>query len=301
MAKINIQQESDPPSGPPRINKEKCTECGLCTDICPVYEKHDGQVSMVNSQFCFQCGQCGSICPSEAIEGSAAESKRLTKAEKEAMPSPESLQLLLRSRRSVRRYKHEPLKREHLEQILEAGRYTPTGANAQGIHYTVINDPEKMKQLGEMAFPAVVKFFTMIARIASIPYAGKLMGENQADKVKNLYGPGLKLLFKRWEQGEDRMFYNAPAAILVHGEKQDEALAISCPVAMYNCSLMAHTLGIGCLLNSFLLTVVNRNAKIKKWVGIPKTDKCFGAMSLGYQNVKYNALVKRKPVNVRWR
>ncbi len=300
MTKLNIKQESLPPTSHPRINKEKCKECGLCTVICPVFEKHNGQVTMVNTQFCFQCGHCGSVCPSKAIEGSAAEPRQLTKAEKEAMPTSESLQLLLRSRRSIRKYKPDLLKREHLEQILEAGRYTPTGANAQGINYIVINDQEKMAKLQEMAFPVIVKFFGMVARIASLPFAGLLMGQNQADKVKNLYGPGLKMLFARKEQGEDRLFYNAPSVILVHGEKQDEALSISCPVALFNCSLMAHTLGIGCLLNSFLKTAIDQNAKIRKWVGIPKTDKCFGAMSLGYQDVKYNSLVMRKPAKVKW-
>ncbi len=300
MTKLNIKQKSLPPTNPPRINKEKCKECGLCTVICPVFEKHNGQVIMANTQFCFQCGHCGSVCPSNAIEGSAAEPRRMTKAEREAMPTPETLQLLLRSRRSIRKYKSDPLKKEDLEMILEAGRYTPTGVNAQNINYIVINNPEKMAELQEMTFPVIVKFFRMVSRIASLPFAGLLMGKNQADKVKNLYAPGLKMLFERREQGEDRLFYNAPAVILVHGEKQDEALAISCPIALFNCSLMAHTLGIGCLLNSFLKTAIDQNTKIRKWVGIPKTDKCFGAMSLGYQDIKYKSLVMRKPANVKW-
>jgi hypothetical protein len=157
-----------------------------------------------------------------------------------------------------------------------------------------------MAQLREMAFPAAVKYINMGAKIASMPFAGKMMGENQADKIKNLYAPVFKSLIKYHDEGEDRFIFNAPAAIMVYGEKQDESLAISCPIALFNCILMAHTLGIGSLLNSFLLTAVNHNKKVKNWIGIPKTDKCFGAIILGYQAVKYNSFVIRKPANVRW-
>ncbi|HOP86124.1 MAG TPA: 4Fe-4S binding protein [Syntrophorhabdaceae bacterium] len=53
----------------PSINKEKCTGCGICTDICP-----PGAISIIDDkafieiEFCEECGFCAPSCPSEAIE-----------------------------------------------------------------------------------------------------------------------------------------------------------------------------------------------------------------------------------------
>ena len=301
MSKI-IQQQNTPlkRGGVPEIVREKCTNCGLCTELCLVYEKGADGVSRVRPELCIECGHCGSICPAGAIAGSSAEKVRLKKEDLGKLPSPESLQLLFRSRRSVRRYKREPLRKEDLEKILEAGRYTPTGSNNQGIRYIIINDPGKMAVLREMALPVMDRLFSMAMRIAKLPFAGKLMGERQAYDLRTHYAPAIKLLIKRNMDGDDRLFYRAPALMIVHGEKQDEALCFACHIAMFNCSMMAHLLGVGCLLNSFVLMAINNNAKIKKWLGIPKGDKCFGAMIMGYQNIKYNSLIERNPANVKW-
>jgi hypothetical protein len=64
---------------------------------------------------------------------------------------------------------------------------------------------------------------------------------------------------------------------------------------------MAHTLGLGCCFNGFLVGAVNHDRKIKKWLDIPASHKCYSAMTLGYQNVKYQRLVHRDAAKVAWR
>ena len=58
---------------------------------------------------------------------------------------------LYKSRRSTRRFKDEPLEREKLDAIIEAGRYAPSGGNNQSTHFLVIEDKEVLKKLAEMA------------------------------------------------------------------------------------------------------------------------------------------------------
>lgn len=58
---------------------------------------------------------------------------------------------LLQSRRSIRIYKDKPIPKEILLQILEAGRWAPTGANLQPWHFLVITDPATRKHIGEFA------------------------------------------------------------------------------------------------------------------------------------------------------
>ena len=299
-----LQQKSNtiPSSTPPRVIQRKCTRCGLCLTVCPanVFEMHNKKIAAVKTEYCIQCGHCGSMCPSNAIVVSSAETKTISAFGPDALPSPRSLQLLLRARRSVRRYKSKPLTKKDLHSIIEAGRYTATGSNSQNIRYMVVTDPRKIAELREITVPAVMKLFATAAKTASLPFASYLLGDDLADKLKNQYGPGMKLFYERQSRGEDRLFFDAPAIMLVCGERWDETTGFSCAAALYNCSLKAHTIGVGCCFNGFIQTTVNNNPKIRKWFGIPRTQKCYGAMTLGYPDVKYNRLVKRKRPDVTW-
>jgi nitroreductase/NAD-dependent dihydropyrimidine dehydrogenase PreA subunit len=285
---------------PPSIDPEKCTQCGICANVCVTFEMQGGRVVIAKPEFCIHCGSCGATCPAGAISNTSAEPKKLTKKDRELLPSPESLRLLFRSRRSVRVLKDKPISAADMNTILDAGRWTPTGLNSQDIHYIVISNPEKIAGLREMTIPAVERLFGMAERIASIPYLGRrLMGDQFVDNVKDLFAPGIQNDIRHTQAGHDRFFFHAPAIMLVHGEKMDD-MGFSCSAALFNCSLMAHTLGIGCCLNGFLALVANQDKAIKRWLGIPARHKCYGAMTLGYQGVKYNRLVRRDPPKVRW-
>ena len=49
---------------------------------------------------------------------------------------------LLKTRRSIRKYKAEQVKTEELDAVLEAGTYAPTGIGAQSPVIVAVQDPE---------------------------------------------------------------------------------------------------------------------------------------------------------------
>jgi len=53
------------------------------------------------------------------------------------------------SRRSVRKYKPDPIPEEHLNLILEAARRAPTGANRQNWRMLVVTDPDLRQRTAE--------------------------------------------------------------------------------------------------------------------------------------------------------
>ena len=57
----------------------------------------------------------------------------------------------MKSRRSIRIYQDKPIPQDLLLQILEAGRWAPSGANLQPWHFIVVTDPETRKRIGEVA------------------------------------------------------------------------------------------------------------------------------------------------------
>ncbi len=60
----------------------------------------------------------------------------------------DALQAIM-ERRSVRRYRREPVPSEHLQQILEAARQAPSAGNRQPWHLVVVRDPEQKRRLAQ--------------------------------------------------------------------------------------------------------------------------------------------------------
>ncbi len=56
---------------------------------------------------------------------------------------------VIKKRRSYRVYKSDMPEKEKIEKILEAARIAPTWANKQGIHYILVQNPEKVKTIWE--------------------------------------------------------------------------------------------------------------------------------------------------------
>jgi nitroreductase len=53
----------------------------------------------------------------------------------------------IKTRRSIRRFKKEPVPLELIEKLLEAGRWAPSSANTQPWEFIVITDPEIKKRI----------------------------------------------------------------------------------------------------------------------------------------------------------
>jgi len=50
------------------VDREKCTGCGECVEVCPldaITLKDD--VAVINEEECSDCGSCVDVCPTEAI------------------------------------------------------------------------------------------------------------------------------------------------------------------------------------------------------------------------------------------
>jgi nitroreductase len=57
---------------------------------------------------------------------------------------------LIKSRRSVRKFSGEPLEAQMLEQIMEAGRWAPSGTNNQPWRFAVVSDPALRDQIAPL-------------------------------------------------------------------------------------------------------------------------------------------------------
>jgi len=65
---------------------------------------------------------------------------------------------LLKTRRSIRKYKSTPVETEKLQQCLEAARWAPSASNKQPWEFLIVTDAEKRKKLAK--FHPYGKFVT---------------------------------------------------------------------------------------------------------------------------------------------
>ena len=284
---------------PPVVVTKDCISCERCVAICPsfVLEMVETKSAVVRGEWCIGCGHCGAVCPTGAIlhDGSCLD-MHPNKGEVPAT-SPEILELLFRERRSVRLYTGDPVPEEVLNKILDAGRYAPTGSNSQNVYYLVLTSPDQIAELRKMMINFYDKILSRIRGRFGLFIVSLVAGRKIAEYLRESL-PKMEYGNEQIKQGKDRLFHHAPVVILAHAESWDRSSPFNCSAALYNCSLMAHTLRLGCCFNDILVNAANLSRKIKGWLGIPADHKCYSAMTLGFSDARYLRLVRRHPPKV---
>ena len=286
---------------PPIVDPEKCRGCGHCVKVCgaSVFEIREQKAQVAHGERCFACGHCWSVCPQQAvIQNDSFTPTKLKPGPVPAVP-PDMLQLLFRERRSVRLFDDKPVSKEHLLQIIEAGRYTPTGSNRQDIRYIVLSNKEKVSELRSLVEHFMEETFEAVQNEATASILASRMGQ-QAIDVLRYYASAYQVAKGIKETNAYFPLPFGPALIVTHAQSFDQMASFNCSVALYNCSLMAHSLGLGSCFLGFVQIGANMDKTIKHWLRIPEENQAYGAMVVGHPGVKYLRLIERKSPETRW-
>ena len=87
--------------------------------------------------------------------------------------SPESALALLKGRRSIRRYRPDPVPDEMVEQLLEAGRWAPSASNRQPWAFIVVRDEAIRREVARHA----AYYFIRWAHVGEAPLLIVLCGD----------------------------------------------------------------------------------------------------------------------------
>ncbi len=107
-----------------------CKKCGLCATACPIailVQKEKGAIPEVDDtrlESCFRCGHCVAVCPQGAISHDHFPEGTVTPVRNDKVPTYDQVLELVRSRRSKRRYKKQPVERDVIEKVIETVRCT---------------------------------------------------------------------------------------------------------------------------------------------------------------------------------
>lgn len=270
------------------VNSEKCIGCGLCVKDCfPNCIKVANGKAEISNITCMKCGHCIAVCPKSAIstdEYNMEEVKEYNEAEFNI--EADRLLNFIKFRRTVRQFKDKDVETEKLLKIMEAGRFTQTGTNAQNVSYIVVKD--NINKLKEMA-------------LENLKNRGEELLKNlnpQTMPFKRYAQMWIRMYneYKENPEKNDKLFFNAPALILVVSDSQ-----INGALASSNMELMTNAQGLGTFFSGFFAMAAQGNQEIREMLGLEGNQEIVTCMVIGYPNVKYVRTVPRKDANISWK
>ncbi|WP_163352875.1 nitroreductase family protein [Desulfovibrio sp. JC010] len=261
------------------IDAALCKKDELCVHECPlsvltVEEK--GTVPTVHPKkagYCINCGHCMAICPTGAITLSAFDGRQATPFAKENLPEPDAVEGLIKSRRSIRKFKKKPITATEIGELIHISAYAPSGHNAQPVSWTVLDTPKKVHELGEV----VVEWMQEMVRQKN-PLAEKLF---------------LAGLVNAWKKGNDVICRNAPAIAVAWAPKLGITPQADTVIATNTLELAAHARGYGTCWAGYVVLAAAYSPKVLDFLGIPEGHMAHGALFLGHPAVKYRAIPPR--------
>lgn len=287
------------------IDKELCTGCGVCVDICP-YKA----IQLVNSKAeyslageCFSCGHCQAACPEDAffIDGMDTDFKFSTFSVTEEMVQPGGMDVaglvsLMRSRRSCRRYKTSTIPLEILNDLVRIGTTAPSGTNSQPWSFSILPQREDVLTLGNMTAD-YYRNLNRQAKSGILRLFVKFFGGDRLGRYYRRYHDSVAEALCEWDEDRvDRLFHGAVAAIIVTARKNAGCPAEDSLLATQNILLAAHSMGLGSCLIGFVVEAVRRSTDMKRKLGIDEGEEIYSVIALGYPAVVYQKAAGRKPV-----
>ncbi len=293
----------------PTIDQERCTGCGLCVSACPAYTLSlVGEKAAVTGHKCIGCAHCAAICPEEAVSTDCTDPDTLALT---TLETPDAwipygkydaggLVQLMRSRRSCRNFSDKPVDREVLEDLVRIGITAPSGSNAQPWTFTLLPDRRSVKSLGSETALFLHRLNKLSAKPAARLFARLFLNDALGVYYRE-YHTSVSRILAHWDSGErDRIFNNAPAAIIVGGKKAASSAAEDAIFASQNILLAAHAMGLGSCVIGFASAAINRTPKIQEMLGIPKDEQVHAVIALGKSKEPYKRFAARKKVTLRY-
>ena len=268
------------------VDPDKCTLCGACILTCPTDMVRDkGGWIKISRVMCIDCGHCVAVCPEGAVIVADEELRAQFDPVPDSISAPEDLLALLRRRRTVRGYKDEPAPQETLERLLDAARWAPSGANCQCAEYVVVTTPERRTALRER----IMKHYR--------DYAASLADAKDAHPHVRAAVPAL---VKSVAAGRDRLFFEAPAIIVVHADEDAVLPEDACAFAACYIVLMAESLGLGTCFAGYASEALRALPEARAELGLPESHQVHHVIAVGRPAEAFRLVPPRRPAQVRW-
>jgi len=268
------------------IDEDKCKKDGICARECPMaiikLKGEDPFPKMVQGgdELCSNCGHCVAVCPNGALSHTHVPVEKSPLIEKELEINEEQAVQFLRSRRSIRFFKEQPVEKEKLQRLIEIARYAPTGANLQLVEWIVFTDPDKIKEISGRTVEWMRK---------------------AVEKDPQSVPPYLPLVISAWDMGYNSVLWSAPALVVACAPEEATTGLVDVTLALSYFELAAPKLGVGTCWAGLVDHALQESASLKEVIGLPNGYPYHYPMMVGYPKPKYIRLPERKAPKITWK
>lgn len=261
-----------------RVDESACIQCGECAKDCVmgIISMDNGvpEIPAAKESQCIGCQHCMVVCPTGAVSV-------LGKKPEDSMdiagnlPTADEVEMLLKSRRSVRRYRQENVDRAVLERLMDVARNAPTGKNAMNLQFTVVDDMATMQSIREATYAGI----DGLVKGSGLPAGFEFFGTTA----------------KLWNTRKvDLLFRGAPHLLWVTAPADSAAPEADPMIALSYFEIMAAALGLGTVWCGFAKWVFTQVLpEMKGRLGVPENHTAGYAMMFGYPDVQYYRTVQR--------
>jgi len=270
------------------IGEDKCNFCGACVDECsPRIIAKDGQKSppyMVanGEEDCLRCGHCVAVCPYGAVRIDIMAPEQCEPLKRVRLPNAGQVELLLKSRRSIRSYRDEPVPRDKLEKLIDIARYAPSGHNSQPVQWLVVENAQETRRMGGL----VVEWMRAIVE----------------SKPEMAAGMRFDRIVEQCDAGYDYILRGAPHVIVAHADKANAVMAPTASViALTYLELAAYAMGLGACWAGYFHFACGSYKPLQEALSLPEGHQVHGAMMLGYPRHRFSRIPMRNAPSIAWR
>jgi nitroreductase/ferredoxin len=262
------------------VDQEKCCRDELCVMVCPsAIIRMSGKTGFPDiiprgEKACIQCGHCVAVCPTGAMSHARVPLENCPPLQKERTVSEEQAVQFLRSRRSIRRFKPQPVEKADLEHIIHIARYAPSASNSQPIQWIVVSTPSAIHRLAQ--------------------WTAAHMRRTIADQDASTYAPYWPALVAAWDEGIDVVLRSAPVVVIA-------AAAANKNHGMTNVTLAANAMGLGTCWAGLLHAAMAADPTFAEQIPLLATHPHHYPLMVGYSAVQYHRMPERNtPVIHQW-
>ncbi len=180
----------------------------------------------------------------------------------------------IRTTRAIRRLHPDPVPRELIRKVCEAGTFAPSGGNRQPWHFVAVTDPEGRRWVAERyraAFRDYIAPAVEAARDPAYPEAKRRMQRAAIHLAEHLHEAPVHLFVAGWTR---------------RGRPQLQALM----PAVQNVLLACRAVGLGASLTSVHLAFPE---EIDRWLGLPEGCPTCALIPIGWPRGRYGRPPRR--------
>jgi nitroreductase/NAD-dependent dihydropyrimidine dehydrogenase PreA subunit len=267
-----------------RVDKSRCIQCGECVKDCVFgligMEQGYPVLPADKAAVCIECQHCMAVCKPGAISILGLYPGDSLPLEGQ-LPDQRQVETLIKGRRSIRRYLPDPLPAETIDQLLTITAHAPTGVNARGVEFIVVEDQGTMAAIRQETMEALQD----LARRDAIPESLECF----------------KHILPLMEQGYDPVFRGAPHLLIASAAEGVPCREADVFIALSYFELLATSAGIGttwCGLGKWAM--VDLAPQLLQSVGVPDHHDVVYLMLFGKPDVQYYRTVQRdQDANIR--